>query len=514
MIPAKECSTRANSKNAAIGAADIGNSPTKSVFPASINYVNLYGEEREFPVLPESLPAAKCSEIILAIELYEHAFCLNFGSENVLGLKFDGISYPADKTLQEIHELIDLGKPTRVTVEWKDMPAVKEILERKTGKNGAWKIEHFGELGFCSNDFSSLQDAEKFIKDFSEDMARLNIGLKSEVQTVGGLSKHSRPAYNALIYIPVLEAKKIIRAAAASEIYSAAPFVAQAMRDPENNSLGMLPLNVLCNLGPFLAPTLPREDAFEEMKNKIQQSKDMFFEKEKFLRIKPIQAKGVRASIGATSCLLLDKSWMGRAQAEKLENIAGLDFSQKGLDLKFPNKEYAERFFHGLKNSGYSSIAFYEGASGDKFGEYEAVVHIEKLHEVKKFVEVTCGYGSSYTKDLFGTSKGIALDTNFFIDELTYIGNLKNSSAAQKKQMAKAVLDGFLDRLKPSEAVGLQQAISELARPNAKEEPGPLQFLRERTGMKSIMPGVSYSDEAGAYKAALAKIGKLIAERG
>jgi len=489
---------------------DVGNNKTKSPFPSSITYVNVCGSGVEISIAPHVFPKYTCSEFISSIGTSENGFYDQKNYENIYDLKFNGVSYPGDKTLGEIHDLIDLSKPTRVTVEWGDLPVAKEILEKKTGKNGTWRIEDSGKLAFCSGDFLSLQDAEKLKKNFSGSMASLNIGLITKVETERYPSK---TIYRTRIYIEKQDAKTIIRAAAASEICKAAPLIAQAMRNSERNLLGMLPLDVLCNLGPFLAPNLSKEDAFENMKNKIEQSKDMFFEKEKFLHIKPVRARGVRTSIGATSCLLLDKSGVSRAQAEKLENIAGIDFSGKVMDLKFPNKKYAERFYYGLKNSGYSSIAFSEGEKSDKFGKYQAVVSIKKLHEIKKFVEVACGYSSSYTKDLFDTSKETRLDAVFFIDELTYIGNLKNSTTAQKKQMAKAVLDGFLDRLDPAEAVGLQQTISKLARPNAKGEPGPLQFLRERTGMKSFMPGVSYSDEAGAYKAALAKIGKLITER-
>ena len=435
------------------------------------------------------------------------------GSGNILALKFNGISYPADKTLAEIHDLIDLGRPTRVTVEWEDVPVAKDLLEKKTGGNGVWTIDRSGNLEFCSSDFSSFEDAKEFIKSFSASMAKMNIGVKSEVQGTQHGYKNSQATYTTRISIEKQAAKTIIREVAASEICRATPLIAQAMRDPKRNLLGMLPLDVLCNLGPFLAPNLSKEDAFEKMKNKIEQSKDMFFSKEKFLSIKPVRAPGVRASIGATSCLLLDKSGVSRAQAEKLENIAGMDFSSRGMELKFPNKEYAERFQYGLKNSGYASSSFLVGAKSDKFGKYEGVVRIEKLHEVKKFVQVTCGYSSSYTKDLFGTSKEMALDANFFIDELSYIGNLKDSSTAQKKQMAKAVMDGFLDRLSPGEAVGLQSKISELARPDHKKQPGPLQFLREHTGIKSILPGVSYSDEAGAYQAVLARLASFSSER-
>jgi hypothetical protein len=73
-------------------------------------------------------------------------------------------------------------------------------------------------------------------------------------------------------------------------------------------------------------------------------------------------------------------------------------------------------------------------------------------------------------------------------------------------------LDVCLAHLSPNEANELLMNIPKLARPNDKGEPGPLQFLREHTGLKSFLPGVSYSDEAGSYQAILARIGKLIPE--
>lgn len=61
-----------------------------------------------------------------------------------------------------------------------------------------------------------------------------------------------------------------------------------------------------------------------------------------------------------------------------------------------------------------------------------------------------------------------------------------------------------------SESAGLRLKISELARPNDNDEPGPLQFLREHTGFESILPSEPYTDEVGTYQTVMTRIGRLI----
>ena len=493
-----------------VGGSDQG----KPKFPSKITVVGPDGKNQVFRRFHEALPKVKCHQIIML--LGDDLRDPGEDEKNIINLKFNGKAYPADTTLEEIHREVDLNQPGCVTAELTDVAAAKMKLKEITGGNGCWMINDEREICYKSVEYDSPGEAENFIKNFSDGISGMKIDLKISVEKVqyrGRGGTPPPPVYIAHIQIDGSQAKTICDAVAAREIIRVAPVIAQAIRHPDGNALAMLPIDVLCRLGPFLAPRLDEAKAFEVTGKKISEAEEQFWAKEKFLRIEPVHALGVRTSIGATSCLLLDGSAVSREQAERLENIASIDFSSKGMVIKFPDKEYAHRFFHGLKNTGYSSVEVHEKVEQSKFGKYEAAVIIKDLHEVKNFVEFVCGYGTFYTRDLFEVSTDqIKLGKKFFVDELRCIGGLDKVSAVVKKEKAKALLDNFLPHLNSADAAELKKEIAELARPNAENNPGPLQFLREHTGLGSILPGDAYSDEVGTYKTIMAKIDELISK--
>jgi hypothetical protein len=79
------------------------------------------------------------------------------------------------------------------------------------------------------------------------------------------------------------------------------------------------------------------------------------------------------------------------------------------------------------------------------------------LNEVKKFIENTCGYSDTYTRDLFKVET-IKLSSNFFINELTAIGKT-NDSLSNKKEKVKNFIAAFLPFLNVSEAASLKSEI-------------------------------------------------------
>lgn len=207
---------------------------------------------------------------------------------------------------------------------------------------------------------------------------------------------------------------------------------------------------------------------------------------------------------------MLPGSDVSRKQAESLENIISIGFSTRGIALRFPDKNYANKVFNALKNAKYLHINLVEKVEQDKFEKCQATVSTNDLHQVKRFVKDACGYRTSYARDLFGVSRDkIVLTKEFFIVELTSVGKLENASSAITKEKAKVLIDNLLSYLNLNEIGSFQQGILYLSRPDAQGNLGPLQFLREHTGLRSILPGESYSDEVGNYKTILAKISEL-----
>jgi hypothetical protein len=513
MDPTGKFSSNGCSQGSSVSEASRDNRGSTHPFPRSITAVGPDGKNYEIPYRADFLPTVQCKWIIKNVATDFCEIASGEDPKDIIDLKFNGASYPPETPLEEIHKKIDLNTPSCVTAKFTDVAVAKMRLKEITNKSGSWALGENREIFYESEKFDSNEGAENFIKNFKDEIGGMRIGIQGKVQKIqfrGRGGTLPPPVYVAHIRINENQAKKIIDAAAAREIIRVSPLIAQAIRNADANSLGMLPIDVLCNLGPFLAPDLPEKESPGVVKEKIVEAEDKFWKKEEFLRIEPVHAKGVRASIGATSCLLLPGSGVSRNQAENLESIVSIDFSSEGMVLRFPDKNYANRFFHALKNAEYSDISFVAEAKQDKFGKYQAAVTIMDLHQVKRFVEDACGYRTSYARDLFGVSRDkIVLTKEFFIAELTGIGKLENASSAIKKERAKVLIDNLLHYLSLNEVGSLQQSVWELSRPDAQGNLGPLQFLREHTGLASILPGKAYSDEVGTYTTILTKISEL-----
>lgn len=232
-----------------------------------------------------------------------------------------------------------------------------------------------------------------------------------------------------------------------------------------------------------------------------------------FVPIEFIELEGVRQSIGATASVLLENSAEARKKAAKGEDIAEVEISNEGMVLKFASADYAQKFFHALEKRGYktTSLSGINPLESARHGIYRASVTIRGMHEVKHFVEITCRFPEIFTLDLFSANeRHIELKAEFFVNQLMYIGRSEKLSVQEKKDKAKLLIDNYLPRLQPAEAAKLKNNIAKLTREDDEGRPGPLLYLRQYTGLGSVLPGEAYSDKVGTYKTIMEKIDELI----
>jgi hypothetical protein len=228
-----------------------------------------------------------------------------------------------------------------------------------------------------------------------------------------------------------------------------------------------------------------------------------------------IELKGVRQSIGATASVLLEDSESARKKSMKGLEIANVEFSDKGLVLKFPDISYGQKFFHALEKAGYKTTSFSRIDPPEKtqYGTYCISVTIRELSEVKDFVEVTCGFPGVFTLDLFKVSeKRIELKKEFFLKQLESIGKSERLSVQERKNKAKLFVSNYLPYLFPQDVAELKINIEKLSAEEYGGKPGPLLYLRQHTGLGSILPGERYSDNIGTYKTILEKLDQKISK--
>lgn len=163
-----------------------------------------------------------------------------------------------------------------------------------------------------------------------------------------------------------------------------------------------------------------------------------------FKKVSPIENHkyGVRQCIGATACLLVNHGMITRGQADKLENIASIDLSQDtGMTLKFTHSAYAKQFYYALINAGYSSMSLGLIDETNKFGHYVSCVTLSDLSEAKRFIEETCGYDKSYTRDLsrvtgvkFPDAQKTNLDKNAYNSQFSSTSNFYKPEYKPEKE--------------------------------------------------------------------------------
>ena len=422
--------------------------------------------------------------------------------------------YPAETKLEKICEEVDSGRLGYIEFAMNSLKIAKDKLDKRTGIG--WEIMEGGQLKCKNNEFGSRPVFDNFLATLFLHVPH----LKNFCEISFPVKKHgySPPeidisrGFAANITIKGADVIKIIDEQEEFEIKHAAPVIAQATRQSAGMDLGAMPLDVLARLGEFLAPELTPIKARELMQEKINAANRNYQEAPVFTKLQPVEALGVRGSIGATAYKLLNGKHSDGTGDAMGSRVANIDFSNHGMTLRFHDKDYGKRFAFALRNAGYSSASYTATETKTQYGTYQANVTLSSMHEIKNFIELTCGYPAVYTSDLFKIAKEkIILPPDFFVDQLKRIGESSALSATARKESAKALMADYLGYLDPAGARLLKERIVSLSRLHPGEDGAPLQFLRENTGVGRLLPGDLYSDNVGTYKQILAKLDEVIA---
>jgi hypothetical protein len=243
------------------------------------------------------------------------------------------------------------------------------------------------------------------------------------------------------------------------KIKKAGTVIAQSKREANQESpFFHLPEEIIIKIVEFLClpDSTPMELLYIKFNTTTKQNYFSFYRDSTFKTIIPVKEKGVRESIGATVCLNVNEGMITREEGEKGHKIAQIDFSSEGMVLKFISSSYGKQFFYALKNAEYNSVSC-EAVEKVNDSNYIFSVKISTSYELKRFVINTCGYKDKSLTDLLD-STGVKLSGQFFIDELTSIGE-KNQPSEHKAAMAKDLIDKYLPYLDPSQAKNLKTEI-------------------------------------------------------
>lgn len=195
-------------------------------------------------------------------------------------ISFGGKVFPGAEKLADIHKIVDLNMPGVITFKKTDMATALGTMSESRHRDWKCKINRSKELSFCSYIRNSEKECEKLACDFFVGISDLKHLFKVEYLKVncfyGREIRLPATKFEVKISIDGKHAEKILNEYAAGEINRLAPLIAQAIRQADKNSLGMLPIDVLCRLGPLLASDLPEETAVEFMKAKIFQAEKAF----------------------------------------------------------------------------------------------------------------------------------------------------------------------------------------------------------------------------------------------
>ena len=448
---------------------------------------------------------------------------------------FDGKKYPNDMELCDVFKEINYSSSMDIRLRKSDLKDLQEKLEKMTrlkwqlvlspdSREYELVVECYGRRDSRHIDQFVDQLFSKFpiIKEFSNIAYGEHITSSEE-----DLSQEYR-------YVKLFTPIRItISSSQATSILSAATLgypaslISQAIRTVETAELRGLPLGGIndCPLGrlpkelrgqiaSYIASNFPAETAGEMMEEKIFRASNAHWNG--FLPAPFIELKEVRQSIGATASVLLENSDSAREKAMRGFEIAKVEMSDAGVVLKFPDESYAQKFFHALEKSGYKTTSCYriDPPENTQDGTYCTSVTIRELSEVKDFVEVTCGFPETFTLDLFKVSeKKIELKKEFFLKQLESIGKSERISVQERKKKAKLLVSNYLPYLLTQEAAELKLNIKKLSAENYEGKPGPILYLRQHTGLGSILPGESYSDNVATYKTILEKIDRKIPKK-
>lgn len=457
---------------------------------------------------------------------------IDFHCAQDFDLIFNGNKYPDKMRLVDIHKATDFSDQLLVDLKKSDLKFLQEKLRKITG----FQWEMHSDYASCNRKIvlRSCQNFDKgqmdklvvqlfskipIIKEFSE----ITYGVPP-LRSEAGLPFGSKPAFGfkpSQITIKSDNVKLILSTAAVGYAASA---IAQAIRTVENSDLngiqegrphdcylGRLPKELRGHIAFYIGSELPPETAGRLMEQEIAHASNAHWNG--FVPIEFIELEGVRQSIGATASVLLENSAEARKKAAKGEDIAEVEISNEGMVLKFASADYAQKFFHALEKRGYktTSLSGINPLESARHGIYRASVTIRGMHEVKHFVEITCRFPEIFTLDLFSANeRHIELKAEFFVNQLMYIGRSEKLSVQEKKDKAKLLIDNYLPRLQPAEAAKLKNNIAKLTREDDEGRPGPLLYLRQYTGLGSVLPGEAYSDKVGTYKTIMEKIDELI----
>jgi hypothetical protein len=267
----------------------------------------------------------------------------------------------------------------------------------------------------------------------------------------------------------------------------------------------MLPLDVLSRLGMFLAPGLPGIDGCNIMQAEIEHAGQEYVEAPFFRYVAPVAANGIRASIAATASLLL-------REGKKDAPVSDVRVSNAGLTLYFSDALYAGKFIRTMKQAGYRAASLEWMQPNERNGGCAATIGISDFNEVKRFVEATCGFAETSTKELFETAAPeMRLPHQFFIEELKAIGeSVMPITLDQKKAAAKRLMQDYLPYLNLAEAKKLMEDVREKSRPDQEGNTGSLQYLREKRGIGRVFSMNDYSDNVATFREVLAAIDGLM----
>ncbi|WP_194715576.1 hypothetical protein [Noviherbaspirillum soli] len=408
---------------------------------------------------------------------------------------FNGRSYPANSLLSSVHEEINLNACKEVACEPTDAKLAVDRLRSGTGLE--WRVLNENVVMLDSNPYWNRAQAADFAKDVLRKTPHLGRLIELEIKTMGIYSYATmRVAGNQSI--------RMIAEGIPTEISLAAPLIAQAVRSGDPAGFQMLPLDVLSRLGMFLAPEFPDMDACKSMQAEIEHASKEYAEAPVFKKMAPVPANGIRESIAATASLLLRGT-------EENAQVSDVGISSAGLTLYFNDALHAGRFIRTMKHAGYRAASLEWLQRGESNGGCAAIICIRDFNEIKRFVEATCGFAGTSTKELFDSAaQELRLPCSFLIGELEAIGaSVAPISLEQKKAAARRLMRDYLPCLDPSEAGKLKDAVREKSAPDQHGNTGSLQYLREKRGIGRVFSMSDYSDDVATFREVMAAIDGL-----
>jgi len=412
---------------------------------------------------------------------------------------FGGRSYSANSPLSLIHEEINLNSCDDVVCQVTEAKIAADKL--KSGTNLEWRVLNENLIMFDSNPYQKRVDAQDFVQAALNKIPNLKLFVDVEIKSMHSCSVAEMRVANSESIRMIVEGIPI-------EIGLAAPLIAQAIRTGDHPGLGLLPLDVLCRLGMFLAPERPDIEGYGIMQSEIDYASRQYQEEPVFRKMAPVAANGMKRSIADTAGLLLRSEVPNFLKDAKHSKVSNASLSSAGLMLDFTDATYAGNFFRTLKRSGFQAAALEWRQANGEDGGCVARIEIKDFNEVKRFVETTCGFSENCTKELFETAgQELRLPSWFFIQELEAIGDsVEPITLEEKKATAKRLIQAYLPYLDRNEVKKLREVVWERSRPDSDGNSGSLQYLREKRGAGRIFSVSNYSDSVATFKEIIASI--------